>query len=179
MTSFEITIRPETGLDVDTVRAIHEQAFPTPAEARMVDLLRANGKASISLVAELEGQVVGHILFSPVTVSGSDSGGLGLAPVAILPAHQARGIGSRLIRDGLAQCRERGTPYAVVLGSPAFYGRFGFGRASMIGLGNEYGVDEEFMAIELTVGALPPEGGLVCYAPEFAEAEVDANDPKP
>ena len=137
-----------------------------------MDALRAAGHATVSLVAETDGQIVGHILFSPVSVVGAASGktGLGLAPVAVLPGHQCRGIGSDLIRQGLAFCRDEGYGFVVVLGHPEYYPRFGFRRASQAGLANEYGADEAFMVLELAPGGLPP-AGLVQYGPEFRKWE--------
>jgi putative acetyltransferase len=161
-------VRPEQPSDAAAVARVHEAAFPTDAEARLVALLRDAGKATVSLVAVTEGRVVGHVLFSPVTIHGSPTVGLGLAPVAVLPECQRRGVGSRLIEAGLDVCRGAGVPFAVVLGHPDYYPRFGFRRASERGLGNEYGADEAFMVLELLPGSLPAGGGLVRYATEFA-----------
>jgi putative acetyltransferase len=164
-----ISIRPETAADSAGIRAVLEAAFPTPVEAQLVDRLRAAGKALVSLVAEEGGRVVGHVLFSPVTVESGAEGGVGLAPLAVLPAYQRRGIGAALVTEGLRLCRDLGHAFVVLLGSPAYYGRFGFRRAGALGLGNEYGADEEFQALELRPGGLPVGGGLVRYGPEFAE----------
>jgi putative acetyltransferase len=166
-----ITIRPERPGDEAAIRAVHGAAFPSDDEARLVDRLRASAQARVSLVAEVAGAVVGHILFSPVSlVAPPASGqGLGLAPLAVLPGHQRRGVGSALVREGLAACRQQGHPFVVVLGHPGYYPRFGFRRASALGLGNEYGADEAFMVLELQPGAVPEGGGLVRYGPEFAE----------
>ena len=164
-------IRPERPEDMAAVFAIHAAAFPTDAEACLVDRLRAAGEARLSLVAEANGAIVGHVLFSPVsieTASGHRTG-LGLAPVAVLPAHQRQGVGSALIREGLAICRQQRCRFVVVLGHPEYYPRFGFRRASDVGLTNEYGADDAFMVIELETGALPADGGLVKYGPEFGE----------
>jgi putative acetyltransferase len=168
-----VVIRPEGASDAGGIRAVLEAAFETALEADLVELLRARGKALVSLVAGAEGRIVGHILFSPVSVASPKGtvAGAGLAPVAVLPPCQKQGIGSRLIREGLAACREADCPFAVVLGEPAYYQRFGFRRASDFGIGNEYGVDEEFMVIELRDGGLPSGGGVAKYAPEFAEVE--------
>jgi putative acetyltransferase len=162
------TIRPERPEDSGAIHAVHVAAFPTEAEARLVDALRAAGHASISLVAEDSGQIVGHIVFSPVRVDGSSSirEGLGLAPVAVRPSHQRRGIGSALIIEGLSACRQDGYGFVVLLGHPEYYPRFGFRRGSEFGLGNEYGADDAFMVLELVPGSLPT-GGLVKYGPEF------------
>jgi len=166
-----VLIRPERPEDADAVRAVHRAAFDTDAESRLVDHLRDRGEAVVSLVAEVEGAVVGHVLFSPVSLvapSGCREG-LGLAPLAVLPAHQRGGVGSALVREGLATCEKRGGAFVVVLGHPAYYPRFGFRRAGEVGLANEYGADEAFMVLELRPGALPAEGGLVKYGPAFAE----------
>jgi putative acetyltransferase len=161
------TIRPEVPADAAAVRAVHEAAFPTPQEARLVEALRAAGKSVIALVAEAGGRVVGHVLFSPVRVERGARRGLGLAPVAVLPACQSRGIGSALIEAGLAEARPCGYHFAVVLGEPGYYARFGFARASAHGLASEYGVDEAFMVLTLVPGGLDGMAGLVRYAPEF------------
>ena len=165
-----ITIRSEHSDDVEGIRAVHVAAFPEEDEARLVDALRGAGHAAISLVAEIEGRIVGHIVFSPVTIEGSPlSGkGLGLAPVAVLPSQQRLGIGSALIREGLAISRRQGFGFVVLVGHPEYYPRFGFRRGSDFGLDNEYGADEAFMVLELTPGSLPP-CGLVRYGPEFRQ----------
>jgi putative acetyltransferase len=111
--------------------------------------------------------VVGHIAFSPVTAGGTQ--GLGLAPLAVREQHRRRGVAAMLVREGLAACGSLGSGFAVVLGDPAYYGRFGFSAAAASGLGNEYGVHDEFMVIALRPGGLPPRGSIVRYAPEFAE----------
>ena len=166
-----VTIRLEQAGDADAVREVHRSAFPSAAEARLVDRLRDGGKAVLSLVAEVDDRVVGHVLFSPVSIATPSARcwGLGLAPVGVRPTHQRRGIGSSLIREGLAVCRREGRAFVVVLGNPAYYLRFGFQRASAVGLRNEFGADETFMVLELQPGAVPAGGGLAQYGPEFAE----------
>jgi putative acetyltransferase len=166
----QIVIRNEEQKDIEAVREIVRTAFPTPAESRLVDALRDNGKAVISLVAEQDQNIVGYILFSPVsTTPPVEARGVGLAPVAVHPDVQSQGIGSRLIEEGLQACREMRYDYCVVLGSPKYYRRFGFEKASTFGLQNEYGVDEEFMVIRFTDGSHwdTTPGALVQYAPEF------------
>lgn len=162
-------VRAEQPGDHAAIRAVHESAFPTKAEANLVDALRVSGQLTISLVAELGSEMVGHVAFSPVEVSGVT--GLGLAPVAVTPRCQRQGVGSQLVRAGLAACGRACTPFVVVLGHPAYYPRFGFVRASDLGLTNEYGADEAFRVVELRPGGLPSGGGLVRYAPEFAAFE--------
>jgi putative acetyltransferase len=176
-----ITIRPETPNDIPAIRAVHDAAFGRNVESHLVDLLRERGRSSLSLVAELDGRIVGHVLFSPVTVDDEDQAdatGVGLAPIGVLPELQNRDIGGRLTRDALERCRADGWRYAVVLGHPPYYPRFGFRTASGFGLKNEYDVDEPFMAMELVPGGLPPNGGMIRYAPEFAEVLAEAEGQK-
>jgi putative acetyltransferase len=163
-------IREERPGDEDAIRRVHLEAFGGDVEARLVDLLRERGKGIASLVAEEDGHIVGHILFSPVTIDGtSNCRAVGLAPVGVLPVHQRHGIGSRLIREGLSRCADAAYDLVVLVGAPVYYGRFGFHAAKPHGLDNEYGVGEEFMVLELRKGSLEPARGLVRYAPEFAE----------
>ena len=168
-----MTLRPEKPCDLESIRSVHRSAFPTETESRLVDLLRARGKALVSLVAQVDGLVAGHVLFSPVVLEAHAGllSGLGLAPLAVLPSHQRRGIGSSLVREGLEACRREQCPFVVVLGNPSYYQRFGFQTAGDAGLSNEYGATEAFMVLELAAGFLPEGGGLVKYAPEFSEAE--------
>jgi putative acetyltransferase len=167
----EIRIRNEETKHTEQVREIVRAAFPSAAESQLVDALRANGKATISLVAVQDDQVLGHILFSPVsTTPPSAAKGLGLAPVAVHPKFQKLGIGSQLIRAGLRLCKELGYDYCVVLGAPEYYQRFGFETASKHGIQNEYGVDEEFMLIHFSEQDMAQ--GLVKYAPEFSMFSV-------
>ncbi|MHB1557155.1 MAG: GNAT family N-acetyltransferase [Isosphaeraceae bacterium] len=167
-----IRIRPEEPADASAIRRVLEAAFPTAAEARLVELLRAGGHLTISLVAEGDdGTIVGHVAFSPVVVDGepAEQAGVGLAPLAVLPDHRRQGVGARLVREGLAACEAARLGFVVVLGEPAYYRRFGFDRADRRGLGNEYGTDEAFMVLELRAGAIPGGGGVVRYGAEFGE----------
>jgi putative acetyltransferase len=124
----------------------------------------------VALVAEVEGRVVGQILFSPVTVEPPPEGlrVMGLAPLAVLPEFQRRGIGSQLVRAGLEACRSLAFDFVVVLGHPAYYPRFGFVPACSRGLGCEYPVPEEvFQVLELRPSSLAGVKGVVRYRPEF------------
>jgi putative acetyltransferase len=167
-------IRPEHAGDADAIFALHAAAFPTHAECRLVDRLRSAGKARLSLVAEDDaGRIVGHVLFSPVDLLDPDENivltGLGLAPVAVLPEFQRRGIAAQLIDQGLAISSVEGAAFVVVLGEPEYYGRFGFIPASRFGIRNEYGVDAAFRIVAHQPHLLPAAGGLAKYAAEFAE----------
>ena len=161
-------VRRETPEDRKAIAAVHTASFPSTDEAQLVEALRKAGRLCISLVAERQGTIVGHVAFSPVQLTGSD-GGLGLAPVAVLPAQRRRGVAGRLIREGLALCGAEDRGFVVVLGDPDYYGRFGFVAATRWKLSDEYGGGDAFQALELRPGALAGHGGLVRYAPEFAD----------
>lgn len=160
-------IRPERLGDAARIHAVHAGAFPTAAEARLVDQLRAAGHLRVSLVAEVGDVMVGHVAFSPVTAS-SGAAGAGLAPISVVDSYRLRGIATNLIRDGLAACREAGFGWVAVLGQPRYYSRFGFRAASEFGLSDAYRGGAAFQALELVRGTLPVGGGLVRYAREFA-----------
>jgi len=168
----ELEIRLENPEDIPGLRVVNESAFGQVNEANLVDLIRSRGKASLSLVAARNGRVLGHILFSPVTLDSrrSNPHGVGLAPVAVLPEYQNQGIGSRLIRAGLQMCREAGWDFVIVVGHPAYYPRFGFIAGRRFGLSSSYGDGEAFMVMELKPGALKGAEGMAKYSPEFAEA---------
>ena len=165
-----VSIRPEQPADAAAIRWVLEAAFPTAAEAHLVELLRAGGHLGISLVAESDGEIVGHIAFSPVWIDGESRGRNRHlpAPLSVLPEYQRQGIGGQLVREGLAACERAGSGFVIVLGEPEYYQRFGFARADRRGLGNEYGADDAFMVLELRIGSIPADGGLVRYGPEFA-----------
>jgi putative acetyltransferase len=168
----ELEIHFENPEDIPGIRAVNESAFGQVNEANLVDLIRSRGKACLSLVAVRNGRVLGHILFSPVTLGPrrSNPHGVGLAPVAVLPEYQNQGIGSRLICVGLQMCREAGWDFVIVVGHPAYYPRFGFIAGRCFGLSSSYGDSEAFMVMELKPGALKGAVGMVKYSPEFAKA---------
>jgi len=169
----DIDITAEAPGDYDAVRRLNVVAFPTSAEAMLVDDLRLRVRPLISLVARLGDQVVGHILFSPVTLDGHpDKQLMGLAPMAVAPELQGRGIGSSLVEAGLAQCDGLGMAAVVVLGHPEYYPRFGFEPASRYGIESEYDApDEAFMILELEDGALADCSGKVHYHKVFASLD--------
>lgn len=168
-----LVVRPEVPTDYRAVARIHEVAFEEPVEARLVDALRREATPHVSLVAhDTSDTVVGHVLFSPVTLDpdAPDLLVMGLAPMAVLPAYQRQGVGTRLVHEGLQHCRALGAAAVVVLGHPDYYPRHGFAAAHTFGLRSEYDVPPEaFMALELTSGALGDVERLVRYHPVFAD----------
>jgi len=165
-----ITIRPETDTESerDAVREVHRLAFGGDDEARLVDALHEEGFVRLSLVAEIDGEIVGHILFSDLPIS-SPSGtvpALALAPLAVLPVYQRRGIGSELVRHSLELVRQQGHRIVIVLGHVHFYPRFGFSPELARRLDSPY-AGESFMALELVEGALDGVAGAVQYPPPF------------
>ncbi len=166
-----VVIREERSEDAPGIRRVNELAFARPAEADLVDALRDAGAVTLSLLAEREGRIVGHILFSPVTIESPEEAfpAVGLAPMAVEPGLQRGGIGSALVRAGLSALRAAEHEVVVVLGHPEYYPRFGFVRASGHGIRWEKDVpDEAFMLLELRPGALGRRGGVVRYRPELA-----------
>ena len=163
-------IRNEQREDRPGVRHVNTTAFDTSTEADLVDALRLQLNSLISIVAVENEAVVGHILFSPVTLSSQpDMPIMGLAPMAVVPGRQRQGVGSALVRAGLDACRRSGVGAVVVLGHAEYYPRFGFVPASVFGLVSEYDVpDEVFMAIELEPAGLRGKSGTIAYHPAFA-----------
>ncbi len=166
-----ISIQHEEAGHTAGVRQVEEQAFGRAGEADLCDQLRERGAGTLSLVALEDGAVVGHVLFSPVTLTGAAEPLTvsGLGPVAVLPGRQRQGIGTRLIRAGLEEIRQQGWPAVVVMGSPRYYSRFGFEPASRYGIRfSDANVPAaHFMALELAPGALAGQGGVARYQPEF------------
>ena len=170
-----LKIRPERPQDSPGIFAIHAAAFSTsafnvPAEAELVDALRSQVQPLVSLVAESGEEIIGHILFSPVSLA--DESGLylmGLAPMAVKPGLQRHGIGSQLVEAGLEACNALQVDAIVVLGHTHYYSRFGFMPAVKFGLSCEYDVpDELFMAKELRPGALESAQGVIRYHEAFS-----------
>jgi putative acetyltransferase len=163
-------VRTEEPRDWAAVRALHKAAFGTSAEAELVDSLRAKIQPAISLVAEDEGVVAAHILFSPVSLANRlELKIMGLGPLAVVPEQQRKGIGSALVRAGLERCKEMGCDAVVVVGHPSYYPRFGFVPGSGYSIKCEYDVpDDVFMIAELRPEALRGVSGVVSYDPLFS-----------
>lgn len=171
-----IVIRVEQPGDIPHIRDILAHAFGQRAEADLVDQLRADGDALISLVAVGEnGELVGHILFSRLPIEGAKgrvTQATALAPLAVRPEHQRKGVGSALTKAGIRACTARGLAAIIVVGDPKFYQRFGFSAAAARNLGSPYPGDA-FMALELKPGALAANPGTVRYAAAFGALPVE------
>ncbi len=165
-----VTIRPEQPEDETAIHHVNAVAFNQPQEADLVDALRRAGMLAISLVAIQNDRVVGHIAFSPVTITSTTAvvEAIGLGPMAVLPVCQRQGVGSQLVKAGLAACRQTHYAIAVVLGHPAYYPRFVFTPAKPYDIVWEHDAPEAaFMVRELQPGALAQTHGVVRYRPEF------------
>jgi putative acetyltransferase len=161
-------IRIEAPSDASSVGNVNRLAFGQEDEARLVASLRDEGYVRMSLVAEEGGCVVGHVLFSRLAIEtqGGTVEALALAPLAVVPEWQGHGIGSALVCEGLRLCAERGHRIVIVLGDPAFYGRFGFSADRARLLRSLYS-GPAFQALELMPGALEAIDGEVIYPPPF------------
>ena len=160
-------IREEHAGDISEIRELNQQAFGQAQEGNIVDALRSNGAALLSLVATLDDHVVGHILYSPVSLSGVDGAALG--PMAVLPQHQRQGIGSKLIDEGNRRLKESGCPFIIVVGHANFYPRFGFKPASTRAITCEWEIPgEAFMVLTLDHARMAGVSGLAQYRPEFS-----------
>ena len=160
-------IRPERPGDEDAIAKVIEAAFALAehrdgTEPQIVENLRNAGALTLSIVAVEHGSVVGHVAFSPVTIDGEDLGWFGLGPVAILPDQQGNGFGSALVREGLTRLQNAGAAGCVLVGEPAYYGRFGF--AADEGLAFP-GLPPEYFQVQSFGGELPT--GTVAYHPAF------------
>jgi putative acetyltransferase len=164
-----IQIRNEEAKDLAAVHDLNVSAFGSPAEGDLVDVLREQAHPHVSMIAESGGMVLGHILFSPVSLTGHpDLKIMGLAPMAVLSEYRNGGIGSRLVRAGLEQCRELGSGAVAVLGHPGYYPRFGFTPSARFGIGCEDDAPEEaFMLLELVPGYLRGKSGTIRYHAAF------------
>ena len=178
-----IEIREERPEDIAAIREVNKRAFGQDQEANLVDALRANGAALLSLVAILDDEIVGHIMYSPATIvtegsdvkatavepSGAEVSGAALAPMAVLPEHQRHGIGSQLIGAGSRKITDAGFPFIIVLGHPSYYPRFCFQPANTLGIRCEWDVPPEaFMILILDQAKMRGVSGLAKYRHEFS-----------
>jgi putative acetyltransferase len=168
-----LNVRNEKPADIDSIRQVNLEAFGRSQEADLVDKLRQKRTDLFSLVATEQDRVVGHILFSPATIEIGNTTvqGMGLAPMAVLPNCQRRGIGSALIRAGIGRIEATGCPYIIVLGHQDYYPKFGFEPAGRFGIRCEWDVpDEAFMILIFEEARLRGVTGVARYLSEFAEA---------
>jgi putative acetyltransferase len=163
-----IEIREERSDDVIAVRELNRRAFGQDQEGNIVDALRANGAALLSLVATLEDRLVGHIMYSPAVIAGRVKGAA-LGPMAVLPEFQRQGIGSKLIEVGNLKLKDAGCPFIILVGHADYYPRFGFKRASEHGIKCEWDVpDDVFMLLVLDQTKMEGVSGLATYRQEFS-----------
>ena len=165
-----MNIRTEKPSDVDKIWSINAEAFETEDEANLVNALRDSGVSYISLVAEEDDELVGHILFTTVELIGDDAGLrlMGLAPMSVVPKLQNKGIGSLLVKAGIEQCVSKGFDAIVVLGHPEYYPKFGFVPSVKYAISSEYEVpDDTFMVLELKEGSLRGKQGVIKYHETF------------
>jgi putative acetyltransferase len=163
-----IEIREERPDDVAAVRDLNRRAFGQDQESNIVDALRANGAALLSLVATVDDRVAGHFMYSPLSV-GDNVSGAALGPMAVLPEHQRQGIGSKLIEAGNRKLKDAGCPFIIVVGHADYYPRFGFRPASEHGIQCQWDVpDDVFMLLVLDQAKMEGVSGFAKYRHEFS-----------
>ena len=163
-----IIVREEQPADRAAIRVVNESAFGRPDEADLVEALHAEGAVLLSLVAEVDARIAGHILFNRMSIEtpAGPVPAVSLAPMAVMSDHQRTGIGSRLVQEGLSRLRDRGEAIVLVLGHRNYYPRFGFSAATASQLESPFPPDA-FMALELSDGALNGVRGNVKYPAAF------------
>ncbi len=169
--STRVLVRPETYPDQPAIRRVNMDAFGRTAEANLVDVLRRHRQIVLSLVAEMEQEIVGHAILTQVMLMPHVPGlrMLGLGPVAVRPPVRRRGIGSALVRQAISMAEAEGWQAVVVLGDPEYFSRFGFVPAQRFGLGTEFRAPTDwFRVLELERGALGGMRGVVRYQAEFS-----------
>jgi len=164
----DLIIRVETVRDYSMIRLVNEAAFGGADEAALVESLRTERAVLLSVVAELDRKIVGHILFSRISIETPTGviAAVALAPMAVLPRYQRRGIGGRMIQYGLDTLRSLGERIVIVVGHPEYYPRFGFSAAQAGSLESPFPPDT-FMTLELSPGALDRVRGRVRYPHAF------------
>jgi putative acetyltransferase len=166
-------IREEQRGDIAAVREVNDRAFGQTQEGEIIEQLRAGCKELVSLVATEGEKIVGHILFSPAIIEsdGEEVNGMGLAPMAVLPEYQRKGIGSMLVQKGIEKIKQMGYPFIIVLGHAEYYRRFGFEQASIYGIKSQWDVpDEAFMVMILDGATMSGVSGTGRYREEFNQA---------
>lgn len=167
-------IRKERLEDHEEIKELNNEAFGTENEAKLIEAIRSSTKFinELSLVAETSSkEIIGHILFSKITIETANGAvdSLALAPMAVKPNFQNRGVGSSLVREGLQRCKQLGYSSVIVLGHPSFYPKFGFVTAASKGIRPPFKVSEEvFMVFEVKENALENVNGIVKYPEAFS-----------
>lgn len=163
-----VVIRDEIPSDHAMIRRVNEAAFGTVVEADLVEGLRTEGAVLLSCVADRNGDIVGHVLFTRMWIDtpNGEIAAVALAPMAVLPEYQRKGIGTSLISHGLHALRSQGERIVIVVGHPAYYPRFGFSAPLTRSLESPF-PPEAFMALELRPGALDGVNGRVRYPRAF------------
>jgi putative acetyltransferase len=163
-------LRPAEPRDAAAISGVHRAAFPTGAEAGLVEALTREGDAIVSLVAERDGEAVGHVLLSRMRVSGDGRAcrAVGLGPVGVVPGFQGGGIGAGLIEAALGIARATGEEVVFVLGEPDYYERFGFSAETAAPFASPY-AGPYFMALALRPGFALPAVGEAAYARAFSD----------
>ncbi|MBL8577978.1 MAG: N-acetyltransferase [Mesorhizobium sp.] len=160
-----MSIRTATPKDREAIRLVEEHAFGQQTEAGLVDALVESGDTVLELVAEEDGHVVGHILFSRLYVeNGVRHPAVALAPLAVEPSFHGTGIGGALVREAHLRLKRSGETLAIVLGEPAYYGRFGYAHGRAAGFDSDYQCD----ALQALAWGDAPESGKLVYAPAFS-----------
>ena len=168
-----VHIRPEKSEDLPPVNSLIIEAFKRDTEARLVDRLRRASADYLSLVADDNGTIVGHLMFTPATITNDRTvTGMGLAPMAVVPSYQHQGIGKLLVREGLRILKETGFPFVIVLGHPDYYPRFGFQPASRYNIRSQWDdvPDEAFMILIMDDKAMRNISGVARFRDEFNDA---------
>jgi putative acetyltransferase len=167
----DLLIRKETKKDLDAICEVNKLAFGREKESKIVDIIRNSNNfiPELSLVAEIDGKIIGHILFSKIEIHGSAKFiSLVLAPLAVIPEFQKKGIGAKLIEEGIRKAKELNFESKIVVGHKDYYPRFGFKKASEWKIKCPFEVpDETFMAMELNEGSLKDKSGTVIFPPEL------------
>lgn len=168
-----ILIRREKTEDVSQIYSVIVKTFKRDAEAKLADKLRQVCTDCLSLVAEENNTIVGHVMFTPVRITNDKTvQGMGLAPMAVIPSRQRRGIGKMLVQEGLKILRENGCPFVIVLGHPEYYPRFGFQPASRFNIKSQWEEvpDEAFMILVMDEEAMRDVSGIARFRDEFNKA---------
>jgi putative acetyltransferase len=163
-----VEIREERPDDVAAIRDLNRRAFGQDQESNIVDALRSNGATVLSLLATLNSRVVGHIMYSSLSIGGEITGAA-LGPMAVLPEYQRQSIGSKLVEAGNLKLKDAGYPFIIVVGHANYYSRFGFRPASAYGIRCEWEVpDDVFMLLVLDDAKMQGVSGLAKYRHEFS-----------